>query len=47
MDTYFNIKHLAQSDQKAFGLDNDMTVVEHVPLIINSNQSITLKRIFD
>ncbi len=47
MDTYFNIKHLAQSDQKAFGLDNDMTVVEHVPLIINSNQSINLKRIFD
>ncbi len=47
MDAYFNIKQLAQSDQKAFGLDNDMTVVEHVPLIINSNQSINLKRIFD
>ena len=28
MDVYFNIKQLSQSDQKAFGLDNDMTVVE-------------------
>jgi KUP system potassium uptake protein len=47
MDTYFNIKHLAQSDQKAFGLDNDMTVVEHVPLIIKANENIPLKRAFD
>ncbi len=47
MDTYFNIKQLAQSDQKAFGLDNDMTVVEHVPLIIKANENIPLKRAFD
>ena len=47
MDTYFNIKHLAQSDQKAFGLDNDMTVVEHVPLIIKANENLPLKRAFD
>ena len=47
MDTYFNIKHLAQSDQKAFGLDNDMTVVEHVPLIIKANENLPLKRSFD
>jgi KUP system potassium uptake protein len=46
MDAYFNIKQLAQSDQKAFGLDNDMTVVEHVPLIIKSNENIPLKRSF-
>ena len=47
MDVYFNIKHLAQSDQKAFGLDNDMTVVEHVPLIIKANEQSLLKRVYD
>jgi len=47
MDVYFNIKHLSQSDQKAFGLDNDMTVVEHVPLIIKSNEQSLLKRVYE
>ena len=47
MDVYFNIKHLSQSDQKAFGLDNDMTVVEHVPLIIKTNEQSLLKRVYD
>ena len=47
MDVYFNIKQLAQSDQKAFGLDNDMTLVEHVPLIIQSSENLPLKRVFD
>lgn len=47
MDVYFNIKHLSQSDQKAFGLDNDMTVVEHVPLIIKANEQSLLKRVYD
>jgi KUP system potassium uptake protein len=47
MDLYFNIKQLSQSDQKAFGLDNDMTVVEHVPLIIKANENLPLKRTFD
>ena len=47
MDVYFNIKQLAQSDQKAFGLDNDMTVVEHVPLIIKANEQSFLKRVYD
>jgi KUP system potassium uptake protein len=47
MDVYFNIKQLAQSDQKAFGLDNDMTVVEHVPLIIKANEQSLLKRVYD
>ncbi len=47
MDVYFNIKHLAQSDQKAFGLDNDMTIVEHVPLIIKANENLPLRRVFD
>jgi KUP system potassium uptake protein len=47
MDVYFNIKQLSQSDQKAFGLDNDMTVVEHVPLIIKANEQSLLKRVYD
>ena len=47
MDVYFNIKQLSQSDQKAFGLDNDMTVVEHVPLIIKANENLPLKRIYE
>ncbi|MEI7588811.1 MAG: KUP/HAK/KT family potassium transporter [Chitinophagia bacterium] len=47
MDVYFNIKQLSQSDQKAFGLDNDMTIVEHVPLIIKANENIPLKRSYD
>jgi hypothetical protein len=32
---------------KAFGLDNDMTIVEHVPLVIKANQNLPLKRVFD
>jgi KUP system potassium uptake protein len=47
MDAYFNIKQLAQSDQKAFGLDNDMTIVEHVPLIIKANENLPLKRVYE
>ena len=47
MDTYFSIKQLSQSDQKAFGLDNDMTVVEHVPLIIKANENLPLKRVYE
>jgi len=47
MDLYFNIKNFAQSDQKAFGLDNDMTIVEHVPLIIKANENLPLKRTYD
>ena len=47
MDLYFNIKNFAQSDQKAFGLDNDMTIVEHVPLIIKANENLPLKRTYE
>ncbi|WP_298411778.1 KUP/HAK/KT family potassium transporter, partial [Hydrotalea sp.] len=45
MDTYFAIKHLAQSDQKAFGLDNATTIVERVPLLISPKTYLPLKRI--
>jgi KUP system potassium uptake protein len=45
MDAYFTIKHLAQSDQKAFGLDNASTIIESVPLLINQKSYLPLKRI--
>jgi KUP system potassium uptake protein len=45
MDAYFAIKQLAQSDQKAFGLDNATTVVERVPLVISPKTYLPLKRI--
>ena len=44
MDTYFTIKNLSQSDQKAFGLDTAVTVVEHVPLLINQKTYLPLVR---
>jgi KUP system potassium uptake protein len=45
MDAYFAIKQLAQSDQKAFGLDNATTVIERVPLLISPKTYLPLKRI--
>jgi KUP system potassium uptake protein len=42
MDTYFTIKNLSQSDQKAFGLDTAVTVIEKVPLLISSKAKFTL-----
>lgn len=45
MDSYFAIKHLAQSDQKAFGLDNAVTITERVPLLISPRNYLPLKRV--
>jgi len=45
MDSYFTIKNLAQSDQKAFGLDNAATVIERVPLLISPKTYLPLRRI--
>ena len=45
MDSYFTIKNWSQSDQKAFGLDTAVTVMENVPLVINQKAEIPLKRI--
>ena len=47
MDSYFTIKHFAQSDQKAFGLDTAITVIENVPLVISPTINLPLKRITD
>lgn len=45
MDSYFAIKRFSQSDQKAFGLDNAVTVTERVPLLISPRNYLPLKRI--
>lgn len=44
MDSYFAIKRLAQSDQKAFGLDNAVTITERVPLLISPRTYLPMKR---
>jgi KUP system potassium uptake protein len=46
MDSYFAIKQFAQSDQKAFGLDNAATIMERVPLLIMPKSFLPLKRVF-
>ncbi|MBZ0205973.1 MAG: KUP/HAK/KT family potassium transporter [Flavobacteriales bacterium] len=44
LDVYFTLKRLAQSDRDAMGLDPNVTVVEHVPLVIQGVREIPLKR---
>ncbi|MGZ3898672.1 MAG: KUP/HAK/KT family potassium transporter, partial [Flavisolibacter sp.] len=46
LNTYFTLKHLSLSDQKAFGVDSNHTVVEMVPLVVAPVTSIKLKRAF-
>ena len=45
MDTYFFIKHLSLSEEKAFGLDTSNVTVEKVPLIIKQVKKYDLKRL--
>ncbi|XZF15121.1 KUP/HAK/KT family potassium transporter [Chitinophagaceae bacterium MMS25-I14] len=45
LETYFSLKRWAQNDQKAFGLDYLNTVVEYVPLVIQTKTALNLKRI--
>ena len=44
LDTYFALKRLAQTDQKAFGLDTADTIVEEAPLVIQQVRELPLKR---
>lgn len=44
LNTYFFLKHLGQSDEKAFGLDKSDVVVEQVPLVYHRGQEVTLQR---
>lgn len=45
LNSYFYLKHLGLSDEKAFGLDKSDVVVEQVPLIYQTASAIELKRI--
>jgi len=45
LNSYFNIKKLAQSDAKTFGLDTSETHVEKIPMVVNPVTSFKLKRI--
>lgn len=44
LNSYFFIKYLAQTDQKAFGLDRSDVTLEQVPLIYHPVAKIELKR---
>ncbi|MCA6440887.1 MAG: KUP/HAK/KT family potassium transporter [Chitinophagaceae bacterium] len=44
LNSYFFLKHLGLSDEKAFGLDKSDVVVEQVPLIYQPAQNIPLTR---
>ncbi|RXK58978.1 potassium transporter Kup [Lacibacter luteus] len=45
LNTYFFLKGLGQSDEKAFGLDKSDVVVEDVPLLYQPAQPIELTRV--
>jgi len=44
LDAYFGLKSLALSDREAFGLDPNITLVEQVPLVIQTITELPLKR---
>jgi len=43
---YFQLKHLGQSDEKAFGLEKSDVIVEAVPLIVSPINHLDLKRVY-
>lgn len=47
LNSYFILKRLGQSDEKAFGLDKSDVAVEQVPLIYQPTNKISLKRNID
>lgn len=44
LNTYFFLKRLGQSDEKAFGLDKSDVIAEHVPLVYQPVNAVPLKR---
>jgi KUP system potassium uptake protein len=44
LNSYFFLKYLGQSDEKAFGLDKSDVEVEQVPLVYHRAQAVELKR---
>jgi KUP system potassium uptake protein len=45
LNAYFGIKHLSQSDKKAFGLDYTDTQTEMIPLVVAPPSHVELKRV--
>ena len=44
LNSYFSLKGLGVSDEKAFGLDKSDVVVEEIPLIFHPVTDLNLKR---
>ncbi len=44
LNSYFFLKHLGQSDEKAFGLDKSDVIIEQVPLVYHQVQHVELSR---
>jgi KUP system potassium uptake protein len=44
LNTYFFLKNLGLSDEKAFGLDKSDVVVEHIPLLYETMATVELQR---
>ncbi len=44
LNSYFWLKRLGQSDEKAFGLDKSDVIIEQIPLLYNKTNQIELKR---
>lgn len=47
LNSYFFLKQLGQSDEKAFGLDKSDVEIEQVPLVYHQVQHVELKRKFN
>ncbi|MFM7217487.1 MAG: KUP/HAK/KT family potassium transporter [Bacteroidota bacterium] len=45
LDTYFLLKRLSLSEERAFGLDTSSVTIEKVPLIVNPVRELNLKRV--
>lgn len=45
LHSYFFLKHFAQSDAKAFGLDSSETVAEKIPLVVSPLTNLQMKRV--
>lgn len=45
LNSYFFLKHLGQSDEKAFGLDKNDVLVEYIPLVYQPVQNVDLRRV--
>jgi KUP system potassium uptake protein len=45
LNSYFLLKHLGQSDEKAFGLDKSDVEIEQVPLVYHRAEQVALTRI--